>query len=63
MIKKQRMLPLKKLNLTNRFLFDQVMEDRKTQEDVLNIILGRDINLSVQGETKRTAGVRAGKVR
>ena len=29
MDKKQHMVPLKELNLTNRFLFDQVMEDRE----------------------------------
>lgn len=35
--------PLKDLNLTDRFLFDMVMEDLQTQQDVLSIIFGRDI--------------------
>lgn len=30
MTKKQNMIPLKDLNLTNRFLFDEVMEDPET---------------------------------
>ena len=34
---------LKDLNLTDRFLFDMVMEDLQTQQDVLSIIFGRDI--------------------
>ena len=36
-------VPLKELNLTNRFLFDVVMEDPQTQQDVLSIIFGREI--------------------
>ncbi len=35
MSKEQPMKPLKELNLTNRFLFAQVMEDAQTQEDAL----------------------------
>ena len=31
--------PLKELNLTNRFLFDEVMEDAETHRTVLSIIL------------------------
>ena len=29
---KQNMVPLKKLNLTDRFLFDEVLEDAQTQQ-------------------------------
>lgn len=45
MKQKQKMqrIPLTQLNLTNRFLFDEVMEDPKTHQDVLSIILGKDI--------------------
>lgn len=45
--------PLKDLNLTDRFLFDMVMEDLQTQQDVLSIIFGRDIPLLSQGETEK----------
>ena len=38
MTKKQNMIPLKDLNLTNRFLFDEVMEDPEIHRDVLCII-------------------------
>lgn len=37
MDKKRSMIPLKELNLTNRFLFDEVMEDPETQQTVLSI--------------------------
>ena len=45
--------PLKDLNLTDRFLFDMVMEDLQTQQDVLSIIFGRNIPLLSQGETEK----------
>lgn len=38
MTKKQNMIPLKELNLTNRFLFDEVMKDLETHRDALSII-------------------------
>ena len=47
------MTPLKDLNLTNRFLFDQVMEDTGTLEDVLSIILEKDIHLLFPGQTEK----------
>lgn len=39
----KRIVPLKDLNLTDRFLFDEVMEDAQTQQDFLSIIFGREI--------------------
>ena len=51
--KKQHMASLKELNLTDRFLFDQVMEDTQTQQDVLSIILGREVRLLPQGQTEK----------
>lgn len=45
---KQPLIPLTQLNLTNRFLFDEVMDDAQTHQDVLSIILGRDIPLLEQ---------------
>lgn len=33
----KKLIPLKELNLTNRFLFDEVMEDAQTHKDVLEI--------------------------
>lgn len=46
-------IPLEKLNLTSRFLFDEVMEDRSTHQDVLSIILGREIPLLDKNETEK----------
>lgn len=37
----QNILPLKDLNLTHRFLFDEVMEDFQTHQDALSIIMKR----------------------
>lgn len=51
--KKQNLIPLKELNLTNRFLFDQVMEDPDTQQDVLSIIFGREIPLLKHNESEK----------
>ncbi len=45
--------PLKDLNLTNRFLFDEVMEDAETQQEVLSIILGKEISLLSHNETEK----------
>lgn len=41
----QNIVPLKDLNLTHRFLFDEVMEDFQAHQDALSIILGRNIPL------------------
>lgn len=53
MNKSQKMIPLKDLNLTNRFLFDEVMEDPQTHQDVLSIIFERDIPLLSHSETEK----------
>ena len=47
------MIPLKELNLTNRFLFDEVMEDPQTHQDVLSIIFGKEIPLLEHNETEK----------
>ena len=38
MDKKQNLIPLQELNLTSRFLFDEVLEDPQIHQDVLGII-------------------------
>lgn len=53
MEKRKNRIPLKELNLTNKFLFDEVMEDLQTHQDVLSIIFGREIPLLVQNETEK----------
>ncbi|MCC8139522.1 MAG: Rpn family recombination-promoting nuclease/putative transposase, partial [Lachnospiraceae bacterium] len=45
--------PLQELNLADRFLFDEVMEDPDTHRDVLSIILGREIPPLVRAETEK----------
>ena len=47
------MIPLKDLNLTNRFLFDEVMEDPETHQAALSIIFNREIPLLAQNETEK----------
>ena len=49
----KRMKPLKELNLTNRFLFDEVMSDPMTHRDALSIIFNRDIPLLEYNETEK----------
>ena len=51
--KTKNLIPLKELNLTNRFLFDEVMEDFQTHKDVLEIILGKEIPLLDKNETEK----------
>lgn len=46
---------LKELNLTSRFLFDAVMEDKEIHQDVLSIIFGRKISTIIQNETEKEA--------
>ena len=46
---------LNELNLTSRFLFDVVMEDSRTHQDVLSIIFGREISTIVKNETEKEA--------
>lgn len=50
---KRKITPLKDLNLSDRFLFDEVMEDSNTQQDVLSIIFGREISLLQHNETEK----------
>lgn len=51
--RQQKMIPLKELNLTNRFLFDEVMEDPATQQEVLSIVFGREIPILKQNESEK----------
>lgn len=51
--KKTTMVPLKELNLTDRFLFDQVMEDPETQKEVLSIIFGKEISVLSHNESEK----------
>ncbi len=51
--KKQNIIPLKDLNLTNRFLFDEVMEDPQTHQDALSIIFGKELSLLTKNETEK----------
>ena len=52
-MKQKNMVPLKDLNLTNRFLFDVVAEDPDAHEAMLGIILGRDIHLTGKNQTEK----------
>ena len=53
MEKKANIVPLKDLNLVNRFLFDEVMEDPQTHREALSIILGKEIPLMERTETEK----------
>ena len=53
MKKTKNIIPLKELNLTDRFLFDEVMEDPEVHQAVLEIILGRDIQFLDKNETEK----------
>ncbi|MEI3219327.1 MAG: Rpn family recombination-promoting nuclease/putative transposase [Lachnoclostridium sp.] len=44
---------LKDLSLTDRFLFDEVIEDPQTHRDILSIIFGREIPLLTKNETEK----------
>ena len=44
---------LNELNLTDRFLFDEVIEDPQTHRDILSIIFGREIPLLTKSETEK----------
>ena len=46
-------VPLRELNLADRFLFDEVMKDSATHRDVLSIIFGKEIPLLSQNETEK----------
>ena len=54
MTKKQvKRKPLKELNLTSRFLYDEVMEDPETNREALSIIFGREIPLLTKNESEK----------
>ena len=53
MEKNRNMVLLKDLNLTSRFLFDEVMEDTAAHRDALSIIFGRDISLLDRSESEK----------
>ena len=53
MSRNEKAKPFKELNLTNRFLFDAVMEDPQTQQDALCIVFGREISLLEKNETEK----------
>lgn len=57
MSKKQNMIPLKELNLTSRFLFDEVIEDPQVHQDMLSIVFGREIPLLEKNETEKEVRV------
>ena len=46
---------LEDLNLINRFLFDEVMEDRESYQDTVSILLGEDIGHT--GQVERGSGL------
>ena len=50
---KRQLMPLSQLNLTDRFLFDEVMEDPQAHQAALRIIFGRDISLLGLAETEK----------
>ncbi|MGF0032064.1 Rpn family recombination-promoting nuclease/putative transposase [Bariatricus sp. SGI.154] len=57
MSKPQNRIPLKVLNLTNRFLFDEVKEDPQIHQDALSIIFGKEIPLLSHNETEKEVRV------
>ncbi|MCD8197261.1 MAG: Rpn family recombination-promoting nuclease/putative transposase [Lachnospiraceae bacterium] len=56
-MKKQNMIPLQELNLADRFLFDEVMEDPQAHREILSIILGREIPPLKRAETEKEVRV------
>ena len=53
MSKQQNMIPLQELNLTSRFLFEEVLEDPRTHPDILEIIVQKEIPLLEKNETEK----------
>ena len=53
MSKTKKRKPLKDLNLTSRFLFDEVMEDPQAHQDALSIIFGQEVPLLSKNETEK----------
>ncbi len=50
---KYNIIPLSDLNLTDRFLFDEVMEDPQAHQDALSIIFGHPVPLLGKNETEK----------
>ena len=46
-----------KLNLLDRFLFDEAMEDSENMKTVLDIILGQDIPLRLPPHSEKKCGL------
>ena len=53
MEKHKKIVPLKDLNLTDRFLFDEVLEDPQIHQEILSIIFGKEIPLLENNETEK----------
>lgn len=52
-MEERKLIPLEKLNLTNRFLFDEVLDDPETHQAVLNIIFGRQAPVLELNQTEK----------
>ena len=52
-MEKNGVTKLEDLNLINRFLFDEVMEDRESYQATVSILLGEDIQLLDEPETEK----------
>lgn len=53
---KKNIIPLKELNLTDRFLFDEVMEALQIHQEVLSLILGWEISLLQESKMEKEGG-------
>ena len=53
MDKRQKLIPLDKLNHTDRFLFEEVLEDPLAHQEARGIILGREVPLPTQNEAEK----------
>lgn len=51
--KKKNMVPLQALNLTSRFLYDEVMENSEIHREALSIIFGKEIPPLAQTESEK----------
>ena len=52
---KQNLIPLSDLNLTDRFLFDEVMEDPQAHQDALSIIFGHTVPLLTKMKPRKNS--------
>lgn len=50
---RHNLIPLSDLNLTDRFLFDEVMDDPQVHQDALSIIFGHPVPLLGKNETEK----------